>query len=151
MHYLITSSNYDDFMSIKSQLDPVIDVDNISEICGNQNHPWHAWLTHKVATIMITETLLVISILLLSVFFSAMFNWSVLAIFAFFTVAALFSIWVSGLVGWHTIHLYSICQNLTANQDHPLALLVDSKGNNNIDVNNIVKLYRSSKITLIDD
>ena len=150
MHYLITSSNYDDFMSMKNHLEPVSDVDNISEICGNQVHPWHAWLTHKVANIVIAELIFVFLLLALTFSVSAFFDWSMLMSVAFFTIATFFSVWVSGLIGWHTIHLYSICQSMTEQEQHPLALLVESS-DRNTKVNKIVAQFDSSRQQEIDE
>lgn len=147
MHYLITTSNYDDFMAIKSTLDPVSDVDNISEICGQQKHPWYVWLTHKFANILLAEVLLIVFLLIITVTLTYLFEWALTLSIAFFIAVSFFSVWVSGLVGWHTLHLYMICQNLTEDEDHPLALLVDVEQDN--ELKQVVSGYSSSKLTLL--
>ena len=50
---------------------------------------------------------------LITLVLSSLFDWSFAIGFGFFTLMTLFSVWVSGLVGWHMIHLYSQCQLLT--------------------------------------
>ncbi len=74
-------------------------------------------------------------------------EWTMMLSIAFFIAVSLFSMWVSGLVGWHTLHLYIICQNLTENEDHPLALLVDVEQDN--ELKQVVSGYSSSKLTLL--
>ena len=49
MHYLITSTNYQEFVTLKDQLENISEVDDISDICGSQQHPWFSWITHRVA------------------------------------------------------------------------------------------------------
>ena len=148
MHYLVTSSNYEDFVEVKQKLEPVSDVDNISEICGNQVHPWYAWMTHNITLLVVLELATVLVILALTAGLSIAFDWSVFLSIVFFTTLALFSVWVSGLIGWHKIHLYSICQTLTEHVEHPLALLVDSKEKS---LASVTSKYDSIQVTRLDE
>lgn len=125
MHYLITSTNYQEFVTLKDQLESISEVDDISDICGSQQHPWYAWITHRVANIARAEVVFLLVLYLLTLLLSSLFDWSFAIGFSFFTLMTLFSVWVSGLVGWHMIHLYSQCQLLTKDKPHPLAILVD--------------------------
>lgn len=151
MHYVITSSNYDEFMMLKQRLEAAFSTDDISEICGEQHHPWYAWLTHGVANIIRAEALYILSLITITFIISVVFNWAFAIAFAFFCVMTLFSIWVSGLVGWHVFHLYGICQRLTRGVEHPLVLLVDVDQSRSEEVKSLVSNQKSCELSLIKE
>ncbi len=150
MHYLVTSQNYREFIQLQHELESVSTVDNITELCSDEAHPWYQFITPNVANIIRKE---VIFLALLSVFTVVLiFNFSIssLAVMGFFSLFALFSLWLCGLIGWHLIHLYSVCKSTLGANHNQLVMLVGVPDDDNEIVIDILKAKPNHHFEIID-
>ncbi|KZN37925.1 hypothetical protein N480_14370 [Pseudoalteromonas luteoviolacea S2607] len=125
-HYVIKGHDYDAFRDAQDELDELrVDTEDISAICDSNTHPLHDFLTNHVVKIIKSECVF-LAILAVSAYFAISLGAiPVTAIIIATVVLAMFSIWVSGMVGSDLVRYYSLCKATTFGEKHPLVLHIE--------------------------
>ncbi|KZN33649.1 hypothetical protein [Pseudoalteromonas luteoviolacea] len=125
-HYVIKGHDYDAFRDAQDELvDLKVDNEDISAICDSNTHPLHDFLTNHVVKIIKSECLFLI--ILAGGAYTALNTGAIpaTAIIVATVVLAMFSVWVSGMLGSDLVRYYALCRETTLGEKHPLVLHVE--------------------------
>ncbi|ALO44403.1 hypothetical protein [Pseudoalteromonas phenolica] len=130
LYYLITSQNYKTFRNIEDKVKGIAYVEDITHLCTHEPHPWHSWLTNKVAYLIKAELLFALWVVV-SVFIAASVTELSTGLFVIGgVVVVLFSIWVCGLIGIEQVSHYISCQDMLKDIEDSLAMYIEAQEEN---------------------
>ena len=139
LYYLVTSQNYKTFKSVEGRVKDIAYVEDITHLCNHEPHPWHIWLTNKVAKLIKVETFFAILLIVTAIIAAVITDVSTTMFVIGTIVVLLFSIWVCGLVGIEQVSHYMTCQSLLKDQEDTLAMYVETEEQNQENVECIFK------------
>jgi hypothetical protein len=142
LYYLITSQNYKTFRNIEDKVKGIAYVEDITHLCNHEPHPWHSWLTNKVAQLIKTESLFALLVVISICIAASVTNLSTGLFVVGGIVVVLFSIWVCGLIGIEQVSHYVSCQDMLKDKEDALALYIEAQEENKERIETILSSER---------
>ena len=138
LYYLITSQNYRTFKSAEDRVKGIAYVEDITHLCNHEPHPWHIWLTNKVAKLIKAESLFAMLVIVSALIAALMTQISISLFVIGSIVVLLFSIWVCGLVGIEQVSHYVSCQELLKDKEDTLAMYIEAEEQNRESIEKLI-------------
>lgn len=138
LYYLITSQNYKTFKSAEDRVKGIAYVEDITHLCNHEPHPWHIWLTNKVAKLIKVESLFAMLVIVSALIAALMTQISISLFVIGSIVVLLFSIWVCGLVGIEQVSHYVSCQELLKDKEDTLAMYIEAEEQNRESIEKLI-------------
>ena len=142
LYYLITSQNYKTFRNIEDKVKGIAYVEDITHLCNHERHPWHSWLTNKVAQLIKTESLFALLVVISICIAASVTNLSTGLFVVGGIVVVLFSIWVCGLIGIEQVSHYVSCQDMLKDKEDALTLYIETQEENKERIETILSSER---------
>jgi hypothetical protein len=142
LYYLITSQNYKTFRNIEDKVKGIAYVEDITHLCNHEPHPWHSWLTNKVAQLIKTESLFAMLVIVSAFIFASATEHSTGLFVMGSIVVVLFSIWVCGLIGIEQVSHYVSCQDILKDKEDALTLYIEAQEENKERIETILNSER---------